>query len=281
MVTITTADVDAYIAKRQADTITIRQATTDTAAVTKPVSNAEINRELTHPEARVHGGRAGGQAPDAAAHSALEGTERARGSSRLTRSEAICRYLPDPLADVARFAYITGWRIPSEVLPLEWRHVDFRGGHGPPGGLHDEERRAAGVSHDRGPANAPGAPRAFADAFKRHGVITTRVFFRAVRKRGGVGAPRPKAITSFVKAWKAACLQAGCPNASRTPAADGRPQSRPRRHPRTRGHVDDGTQDAVGLRAVQHRERRLSDRGRAPAQSRGWGQNGDNRPLHD
>jgi integrase len=24
-----------------------------------------------------------------------------------------------------RFAFITGWRIPSEVLTLEWRQVDF------------------------------------------------------------------------------------------------------------------------------------------------------------
>ena len=29
---------------------------------------------------------------------------------------------------VAGFAYITGWRMPSEVLPLEWRNVDFAAG---------------------------------------------------------------------------------------------------------------------------------------------------------
>jgi len=26
------------------------------------------------------------------------------------------------------FAYITGWRIDSEVLPLEWRQIDFMAG---------------------------------------------------------------------------------------------------------------------------------------------------------
>jgi len=26
------------------------------------------------------------------------------------------------------FAYITGWRVPSEVLPLEWRQVDLDAG---------------------------------------------------------------------------------------------------------------------------------------------------------
>ena len=32
------------------------------------------------------------------------------------------------LENLVTFAYITGWRIPSEVLPLEWRQVDFAGG---------------------------------------------------------------------------------------------------------------------------------------------------------
>jgi len=26
------------------------------------------------------------------------------------------------------FAYVTGWRVDSEVLPLQWRHVDFGAG---------------------------------------------------------------------------------------------------------------------------------------------------------
>ena len=29
---------------------------------------------------------------------------------------------------VVTFAYVTGWRINSEVLPLEWRQVDLRVG---------------------------------------------------------------------------------------------------------------------------------------------------------
>ena len=29
------------------------------------------------------------------------------------------------LANVVRFALASGWRTASEVLPLEWRHVDF------------------------------------------------------------------------------------------------------------------------------------------------------------
>lgn len=36
------------------------------------------------------------------------------------RSPAAPAILP-----AVQFAYITGWRIPSEVLPMQWRHVDF------------------------------------------------------------------------------------------------------------------------------------------------------------
>jgi integrase len=29
---------------------------------------------------------------------------------------------------IVAFAYITGWRTPSEILPLEWRQVDMKAG---------------------------------------------------------------------------------------------------------------------------------------------------------
>src|SRR5438128_3627249 len=39
--------------------------------------------------------------------------------------ERVLDLLPTAVRPVVRFAYITGWRIPSEVLPLQWRHIDF------------------------------------------------------------------------------------------------------------------------------------------------------------
>ena len=42
--------------------------------------------------------------------------------------DAVKTKLPTPLQAVVTFGYITGWRIQSEVLPPEWRHVDRQAG---------------------------------------------------------------------------------------------------------------------------------------------------------
>lgn len=42
--------------------------------------------------------------------------------------ESVLAHLPVEIQSVISFAYITGWRLQSEVLPLEWRQVDFDAG---------------------------------------------------------------------------------------------------------------------------------------------------------
>ena len=42
--------------------------------------------------------------------------------------EAVRSHLPSPLQAVVTFGYLTGWRIISEVLSLQWRQVDFKAG---------------------------------------------------------------------------------------------------------------------------------------------------------
>lgn len=39
---------------------------------------------------------------------------------------ALLAELPDYLRPAIEFAYLTGWRVPSEVLPLRWAQVDFK-----------------------------------------------------------------------------------------------------------------------------------------------------------
>lgn len=42
--------------------------------------------------------------------------------------EAVLTHLPAYLRPVMRFSYLTGWRTISEVLPLQWKQVDFISG---------------------------------------------------------------------------------------------------------------------------------------------------------
>jgi integrase len=108
------------------------------------------------------------------------------------------------------FAYITGWRIASEVLPLEWRQVDFRA---------SEVRLDAGTTKNREGRVFPMTDdlRALLETqhaehvrLKQTGVIVPWVFFRMVAEKRG-GPKRPKPIRAFTKAWAAACQAAACP----------------------------------------------------------------------
>jgi len=42
--------------------------------------------------------------------------------------DGVIEQLPKALGPVVRLAYVTGWRVQSEVLTLEWRQVDRQGG---------------------------------------------------------------------------------------------------------------------------------------------------------
>ena len=124
---------------------------------------------------------------------------------------AVMAHLPDPLVPMIEFAYITGWRIDSEVKPLEWRQVDFAGGEVrlDPHTTKNDEGRVFPLTDDLRALLE--AQKARADrATRTCGHIVPWVFFREVaRGRGGPKYPKP--ITAFTKAWKAAVKAAGCP----------------------------------------------------------------------
>lgn len=42
--------------------------------------------------------------------------------------DAVCAQLPDALRPAIQFGYLTGWRVKSEVLPLQWPQIDFAHG---------------------------------------------------------------------------------------------------------------------------------------------------------
>jgi len=63
---------------------------------------------------------------------------------------SVPRHLPDELKPVITFAYITGWRIKSEVLSLEWRQIDLQAGEVrlDPGTTKNKEGRTFPVTTD-------------------------------------------------------------------------------------------------------------------------------------
>ncbi len=137
MANITTTDIRAYIAKRQSDVVITRKARrrkldddtwVELPAETKAVSNAEINRELTILKRAFSLAIQAGKLYHKPHIPLLKEDNVRRGFFDDPQIDSVIQHLPEPLDDVIRFAFITGWRIPSEVLTLEWRQVDFAGG---------------------------------------------------------------------------------------------------------------------------------------------------------
>jgi integrase len=107
---------------------------------------------------------------------------------------------------IVEFAHITGWRTPSEILPLEWRQVDMKNG---------EVRLDAGTTKN-------GEGRVFpfttalrhivesqlqvADTLKRQGTIARHVFCYT----GGAKVGKPITESGFNKAWRKARVAAAC-----------------------------------------------------------------------
>jgi integrase len=112
MARITKADVTTYIAHRQE----------------QGAANATINRELAALKRMFVLAMQGGKLL-ARPHIAmlLEDNVR-RGFFERAQFESVRDHLPEPLRGVATFAYVTGWRVQSEILPLQWHQFDREAG---------------------------------------------------------------------------------------------------------------------------------------------------------
>jgi integrase len=124
--------------------------------------------------------------------------------------DSVLAHLPEEIQPVIEFAKTTGWRIASEVLPLEWRQVDMTA----------EEVRLDAHTTKNGegrvfPFTADlrallKARKAERDRLKKAGHLCPYVFFREVADGRG-GEKKPRRIRGFTKAWQSACRSAGCP----------------------------------------------------------------------
>jgi integrase len=117
--------------------------------------------------------------------------------------ESVRRHLPEELRAVITFAYFTGWRINSEILTLEWSHVDLKAGavRLNPGTTKNKEGRLFPFKIDPELTEVLETQKAKTDALqKEQGMIWPWIFHRT-------GQP----IKDYRKTWEAACKKAGVP----------------------------------------------------------------------
>jgi integrase len=247
---ITTAVIRKYIAHRKTQVIVAGKGAERRE---RAPSNGEINRELTHLKRLFTLAYRAGTIARVPHIELLAEHNVRKGFFERPQLEAICRHLSRDLAPVARFAYLTGWRITSEVLPLTWGHIDFNAKVSP-------DQPTAGVVRLEPNETKNDDGREFAltselrevllEQRRRHQelklqqVLCPWVFHRNYTKVKG------KRITAFVKAWKIACRAAGLPG------------KLPHDFRRTavRNLVRAGVPEKVAMRMTGHRTRSVFER---------------------
>jgi len=155
--------------------------------------------------------------------------------------QALLAHLPAEVQPIIRFAFVTGWRIKSEVLPLQWRQVDLAAG---------EVRLEPGTTKNRKGRTfvlTPALKTLLEDqqkvqkGFKAKGTLKPWVFPNAEGDRFN-DLPR--------EAWERACKRAGCPG--RIP--------HDLRRTAVRNLVRAGVSENVAMQMCGHRTRSVFDR---------------------
>ena len=185
MAAIETADVRAFIVTRQA----------------AQASNGEINRELTALKRRFNLALQGDKLLRKPHIPMLKEHNVRTGFFERHEFDSICRHLSEVVRRMLTVAYITGWRIPSEIQTLEWRQVDFVAGEVrlDPGTTKNDDGRVFPMTAELR-AVFDQQWRVTQATAKTGGRICPYVFHRS-------GEP----VKSFVTAWQTACRKAGCP----------------------------------------------------------------------
>jgi integrase len=153
--------------------------------------------------------------------------------------------------NVTTFAYLTGWRTQSEILPLTWDRVDFTAGV-----VRLEVRQSKNGKGRTFPFDAMpelgavlGRQKLAADAFEAiHGWRPRWVFFHRDNMPGGAPAGSP--VRTFDKAWRSARERAGVP---------GRILHDFRRTA-VRNLVRAGVSESVAMQLCGHKTRKIFDR---------------------
>jgi len=214
-------DVRRYVLKRQRE----------------GAKNATINREL----AILKRAYTLARLPEKPVIPKLEERNVRKGFFERAQFEAMCAKLSAPAAAAVRFAYLTGWRLQSEALRLEWRHVDFTGRGevrlDPHTTKNDEGRVFPMTAELRALLEAQ---RAHTDQLQRE---QRRIIPHVFHRNG-------KPIRDLRGDWAQACRAAGCPGMVRHDM----------RRSGIRNMVRDGIPERVCMVLAGHKTRSVFDR---------------------
>ena len=196
MSAIDTSLIRTYIASRQAP---VPQ---EDGSELSGASNAEINRELAIVKRAFRLAMQAGKLMHAPHIPMLQENNARQGFFEREQFDAVNVKLPNALKAVVTFAYFTGWRVPSEVLPLQWSRVDRAAKtiRLEPGEAKNREGRTFPYELLPGLADVIEAQWREHERLLKIGAICPFVF-----NRGG------KPIRYFYDAWRTACERAGVP----------------------------------------------------------------------
>ena len=192
LLTISTVDVRAFTARRQA----------------AGASNAAINRELIILKRMCSLAMQAGTLMVRPYIPLLKEANIRTGFFEREQFECVQRHLPAHLRGIVAFAYSTGWRTPSEILPLEWRGVDLKTGEVrlDPGITKNGEARTFPLTREL--RRVLEDQQTMAEELKRErGLIARYVFCYTDGKKAGQRITE----SGFNKGWRKARLAAGCP----------------------------------------------------------------------
>jgi integrase len=184
LASISTTDVRAFSAER-------KQA---------GAANAEVNRELAILKRAFTLALQAGKLPPRPYIPMLKDSAARRGFFEREAFEKVRGLLPVEVQPVVTFAYLTGWRLKSEILPLQWRQVDFtaREVRLDPGTTKNGEARVYPFTADL--ETLLKAQDEDRKRLKKAGTICPYVFHRDGER-----------IKDFKASWLTATKAAGCP----------------------------------------------------------------------
>jgi hypothetical protein len=119
---------------------------------------ATINRELACLKRMFTLGRQAGKVALIPHIPMLEEHNVRTGFFERDQFDAVLHHLADDLRPPIHAAYLTGWRLQSELLTRQWRHVDFVNGWLRLDPRRDQERGGPDVPSDPGAAGRPRGP---------------------------------------------------------------------------------------------------------------------------